>query len=79
MAEPARIPRATIVVVIGGVEVPVGRISAAERCDLALVEDVLRLRLVAGRLGWSIELRDVDDHLAELVRLVGLPSRLRAE
>lgn len=65
--------------VVGSTEVPVARISAAERCDLALVEDILRLRLVAGRLGWSIELRDVDDHLAELVRLVGLPARLRAD
>ena len=79
MAEPVRIPRATIVAVVGGIEVPVARISAAERCDLALVDDILRLRLVAGRLGWSIELRDVDDHLAELVRLVGLPARLRAD
>jgi hypothetical protein len=62
---------------VGSSEVTVATISAAERCDLALVQSILRLRLVGKRLGWSIQLRDVDDHLAELVQLVGLPAQLR--
>src|SRR4051794_19912200 len=79
MVDDVRVPRATIVVLVRGEELAIARISAAERCDLALVEDILRLRLIGRRLGWSIELRDVDDHLAELVQLMGLPARLRAD
>ena len=77
MTDVPRVPRARIVALVGPAEVTIATISAAERCDLALVQSILRLRLVGKRLGWSVELRDVDDHLADLVQLVGLPAQLR--
>ena len=77
MTTDQRVPRARIVALVGQQEVTIATISAAERCDLALVQSLLRLRLVAKRLGWSVQLRDVDDHLADLVQLVGLPAQLR--
>lgn len=62
------------VVVVADEEHTIATIGATQRCDLALVDQILHLCLVAGRLGWEIELRDVDDRLAELMTLVGLPT-----
>lgn len=51
-------------------------VLAAGRCDLRTVDDLLRLRLAAARLGLSIRVTGVDDRLRELVELVGLADLL---
>lgn len=49
------------------------------RCDLRLVEDLLRLRLNAGRVGWSMGLSEVAPDLHELFDLVGLNNVIGAD
>ena len=44
--------------------------------DLDLVDDLLRLRLLAQRLGWTFELRDPSPELVELLRFVGVTDVL---
>lgn len=75
--EPAhRPPRAVLVLVVGGREVTLGPVGAARRPDLDLVDDLLRLRLAAGRAGASLRLVEVNPHLRALVELVGAADRL---
>lgn len=69
-------PRPRIVLVVGDREIPCGTIHPAIRRDLGLLETILRLRLVATRLGWSIRVIQADDDLRELVELVGLTDCL---
>jgi hypothetical protein len=69
-------PRAVVMLVIGERAVPLGVIDAATRCDLALIDDIGRLRLLGSRLGWSIRLAHVDSDLRDLVELVGLSDCL---
>jgi len=69
-------PRAVIVLVVGDREVPLTRIEASVRCDLSLIDDILRLCLAAVRMSWSIRLTRVDEELRQLVELVGLSDRL---
>ena len=49
---------------------------ASEPCDLALVDQILRLQLVVARRGWTLRLTDVDDDLRDLMHLVGVNERL---
>ena len=66
-------PRAVVVLVVGGGgEIPLGAIDHGARCDLALVDDLLRLQMAVARRGWSIRLTHVDEDMRELVELVGL-------
>ena len=66
-------PRAVVVlVVVGSGEILLGAIDHSARCDLALVDSLLRLRMAVARRGWSIRLLQPDQHLRELVELVGL-------
>lgn len=54
-----------------GSEVVLRRLDAGA-ADLALVDALARLQLVAHRLGRSIAVRDPDGRLAELIELTGL-------
>lgn len=72
MSSAAGKPRALVVLVVGDREVPLRRVGPATRCDLGLVDDLLRLRLAAMRSGWSIKLTHVHPNLRELFDLVGL-------
>ncbi len=65
-----------VVLVRDGGEVLLGPVYAPDRCDLAFVDDLLRVQLTARRFGWSIRLRDVRPDLLELVELVGLTADL---
>lgn len=69
-------PRAVVVLVVGARQVPLGGIDPHARCDLGLVDDLLRLRLLAGRLGWSLRLEAVDADLGGLLDLVGVADVL---
>lgn len=57
-------------------EVLLGTVDRTTRCDLGLVDDLLRLQLIARRMGWSIRITDVRSDLRELFELVGLVDRL---
>jgi hypothetical protein len=65
-----------VVLVQGEHELDLGPVDAAQRCDLALVDDLLRLRLGARRLGWRLEVRDQTADLRELLTLVGVADLL---
>ena len=66
-------PRAVVVLVVGGGgEILLGVIDHGAQCDLALVDDLLRLQLAVARRGWSIRLAHPDQDLRDLVEFVGL-------
>jgi hypothetical protein len=69
-------PSAVVVLHRDGGEVVLGPVYSGERCDLALVDDLLRVQLAARRFGWCIELRQVRDDLRELIELTGLTQDL---
>jgi hypothetical protein len=69
-------PRAVIVFVVADREFPFGVIDSTTRCDLALIDAILRMRLAGTRYGWSIRLTNVDRDLRDLVELVGLTEYL---
>ena len=69
-------PRATLVVVVADREFPFGVIDATTRCDLVLIDRILRMRLAGTRQGWSIRLTNVDRDLRDLLELVGLTDCL---
>ena len=68
--------RAVVVLVQDGREVVLGSIDDTIRCDLALVDELLKLKLVTQRLGWRIRIVDVRSDLRELFDLVGLTECL---
>jgi len=69
-------PRAEVVLIVGGREASLGCIDAAIRCDIGLVDEILRLVLEARRLGGAVRLRRVDPDLRALIELVGLADLL---
>jgi ABC-type transporter Mla MlaB component len=79
MDEAPDAPRAVVVLMQGQREVVLGTVDRATRCDLGLVDDLLRLQLIARRMGWSIRITEVRSDLRELFDLVGLTDRLDPE
>jgi hypothetical protein len=65
-----------IVLVVGGRDRVLGHIDGNIRCDLELVDDLLRLHLAARRRGWTIRLVELRPDLRELVELVGVADLL---
>ena len=72
MADAAPNPRARIVLVREGYEVPFGAIDADEPCDMGLVDELCRLRLAAIRQGEMARLVDVQPELRELLTFAGV-------
>jgi len=70
-------PWVRIVLAVGDVEMPIKSIDRSVGCDLALVDDLLRFRLAASRLGLPVRFADVHDDLQELLDLVGVTDVLR--
>ena len=71
--------RAVVVLVQDGREVVLGSIGDTIRCDLALVDELLKLQLITKRLGWTIRIVEVRSELRELFDLVGLTECLEPE
>jgi len=69
-------PSAVVVLRRDDGEVLLGPVYAPERCDLSLVDDLLRVQLAARRFGWCIRLREVRGDLRELIELAGLTADL---
>lgn len=69
-------PPAVIVLQCDGRGIVLGPLAIPDRCDIGLVERILRLQLSARRMGWSIRLVDVPLELRELVEFVGLAADL---
>jgi hypothetical protein len=65
-------PRARILLVLEGREVPFGAIDAGEPLDLTLVDELCKLRLAAIRQGLAVRLVDVQRELHELLAFVGV-------
>jgi hypothetical protein len=72
MPDIADAPRAVVVLVVGDQQVSLGEIDRGTRCDLELIDGLLRLRVAAARRGWSIHLTEVDRDTRALIELVGL-------
>jgi hypothetical protein len=68
--------KAIVVLVVEDREVLLGEVCAASDGDLALLDAILRLRVLASRLGWSVRLAQVNPCLRELIELVGLTEVL---
>jgi hypothetical protein len=62
---------AVVLLVDGNVETVIGRVVAL-RPDLALVDTLARLQLIARRRGGSVLVRDASPDLRQLLHLVGL-------
>jgi hypothetical protein len=69
-------PTAVVVLRRDGGDVLLGPVWSEGRCDLALVDDLLRVQLAARRFGWCIRLRHVRPDLSELIELAGLADEL---
>lgn len=78
MPDPGDIATTVVMVAADGSEQVVGRVDA-RRADLALVDALVRLQLVARRDGARVRLRDVSDELRALLELVGLAGVLGLE
>ena len=63
----------------GDREVDLGPVDGAAPCDLELVDDLLRLRLGAQRLGWTLQVREATPDLRELFALVGVVDLLEGQ
>ena len=69
-------PWARIVLVVGDLDMPIKSIDRTVACDLALVDDLLRFRFAANKLGLPVRIADVHDDLYELLELVGVTDVL---
>jgi hypothetical protein len=76
MAEDPCAARARVELLAPGRAVDLGPIAPVAARDGELVDDLLRFDLAARRLGWRLRLHDVDDHLAEVLALVGVADRI---
>jgi hypothetical protein len=76
VGRPSGEPRAIIVLVVDGAEHRLGEIAPGVRCDLALVDHLLRIQLEARRADCSIRLIQVDPDLDDLVTRVGVADVL---
>jgi len=65
-------PRARVLLVQEGREVPFGAIDAGEPLDVALVDELCKLRLAAIRQGLVVRLVDVQLELHELLTFAGV-------
>jgi hypothetical protein len=72
-----RLPRARIVLATVHGDVTLGWVRPGAACDLALVDALLRLHLLALGRGAAIRLEEVHPRLRELLDLVGMCDRLR--
>lgn len=69
--------RSTMVrVVAGGVEIVRWRLDPALELDLQTVDALCRLRLEAGRRGWTVRVEQASATLRGLLRVVGLADLL---
>lgn len=69
-------PRAVVVLVQGDRRITLGGVDPESRCDLGLVDDLLRFQLLARRFGWQLLITEVRADLRELFEMVGLLDRV---
>ncbi len=59
----------------GAQSVVLGQVGPRDRGDLEIVDDLLQLQLVAGRLGWRVRIIECRQELRELFDLMGNAGR----
>lgn len=69
-------PWAVIVLVAGDRRRVLAPVERATPCDLDLVHRLLWLHVRAKRMGWRLQLADVDGELRDLLDFVGVASSL---
>ena len=75
LVRPVVVNTSRLAFIVGDEEVTLGRVRPS--VDLALVDALARLQLVANRLGGTIVLRDPSRELRDLLDLVGLADLVR--
>ena len=68
-------PRAVVELVQGERSIVVGVVRAGARGDVEVLDDLLKLQLAAGRLGWRVRISECRRELRELVDLLGMAER----
>jgi hypothetical protein len=63
---------AIVVLAVGGTEVASWPLAGSARPDLAVIDALARLAIIARRLGGAIGLRDAGPELLGLIQFVGL-------
>jgi hypothetical protein len=69
-------PAAIVVVTRGDTELGRWALGPCDVADLSTINELARLQLAAGRVGYAISLRDACRELAGLIELVGLGETL---
>lgn len=75
-AQPPGPVRAVVELVRDDQVVALGAVTCPRRGDLELLDDLLRLHLIVGRLGWRVKLADPNEPLREMVDFLGISSEL---
>ena len=75
MADAEDGPRAVVELVQGERSVVLGLVPARARGDVEVLDDLLRLQLAAGRLGWRVRISECCQELRELFDLLGMTER----
>ena len=75
MADAEDRPRAVVELVQGERSVLLGVVQARTRGDLQVLDDLLKLQLLARRMGWRVRISECRRELQELVDLLGMAER----
>jgi hypothetical protein len=75
MADAEHEPRAVVELVKGERSIVLGVIGGQARGDFQVVDDLLKLQLFAGRLGWRVRISECRQELRELFDLMGMAER----
>ena len=72
-------PRAVVELVRGETSVLLGFVQARTRGDLQVLDDLLKLQLLARRMGWRVRISECRQELRELFDLMGMAQQLGGE
>jgi hypothetical protein len=75
MADAEDGPRAVVELVQGERTVVLGLVRARTRGDVEVLDDLLKLQVCAGRLGWRVRISECRKELRELFDLLGMTER----
>ncbi|HJR25458.1 MAG TPA: hypothetical protein VJ804_08300 [Acidimicrobiales bacterium] len=75
MADAEHGPRAVVELVQGEQSILLGIVQARTRGDLQVLDDLLKLQVLARRMGWRVRISECRQELRELFDLMGMTER----
>ena len=75
MADAEHGPRAVVELVQGERSILLGVVQARARGDLQVLDDLLKLQVLARRMGWRVRISECRQELRELFDLMGMSER----